>query len=201
MTIANITWLTKNVATGGDFSFNAARATAQFFDLLDMHLSLVIDCRKEADDYATWHDVESVKYIHLPTDDAYGHTIPRAHFDAAVKAARKALENGGRVFAHCHMGINRGPSTAMAILMDQGFSPERAFDRIRARRPIAGIVYAEDAIEAHFARKGWSEERIWNRVVKFTEHRNLVYPLQEQRRVQHIIRNMHEVDHDERINA
>lgn len=201
MPIANITWLTKNVATGGDFSFSAKRAKAQLRDLIDMNLSLVIDCRKEADDYAIWGDIPEVEYVYLPTDDSYGHTIPREHFDAAVMLARLAIADGGRVFAHCHMGINRGPSTAMAILMDQGMSAEKAFDLIRAKRPISAIAYAEDAIEAHFARKGWSEDRIFNRLVKFVTHRELVFPESERVKTRHIIRQLHEVDANERYEA
>ena len=49
---------------------------------------------------------------------------------------------------HCHMGVNRGPSMAFAYLLDQGWDPIKALVAIRSARPIAGIIYAPDAIRA-----------------------------------------------------
>jgi dual specificity phosphatase 3 len=194
MTIANITWLTKNIATGGDFSFSPMKAQRQHDELMGMKIALVIDCRMEADDKDLWDEFPSVKYVYLPTNDINGHTIPRGHFDAAVMESREVIANGGKVFAHCHMGINRGPSTAMAILMDQGKSAEAAFDLIRAKRPIAGIAYAEDAATAHYARKGWTEAQIARRVERFTKHMNTVFTPKDQKQVQHIMRATHEAE-------
>ena len=49
---------------------------------------------------------------------------------------------------HCHMGINRGPSMAYAMLLDAGYDVVEALDMIRKARPIAGIIYAIDAVRA-----------------------------------------------------
>ena len=37
---------------------------------------------------------------------------------------------------------------ALAYLIDQGWSPVAALDAIRSARPIAGIIYARDAVAA-----------------------------------------------------
>jgi len=49
---------------------------------------------------------------------------------------------------HCHMGVNRGPSMALAFLLDQGWDVVAALDAIRAARPIAGVIYARDAVRS-----------------------------------------------------
>src|SRR5690242_13683513 len=100
---ANITWLTDQVATGGDLSFNANVAISQFAELLSMDIDLIIDCRQEANDEKEW-DGTGIDYLHLPNDDAAGWVIPPEHFDAAVEAAMPVLNGDGKVFAHCHMG-------------------------------------------------------------------------------------------------
>ena len=53
------------------------------------------------------------------------------------------------MLAHCHMGINRGPSMGFAILLALGWDAEEALDAIHAARPIAFIAYAEDALRWH----------------------------------------------------
>ena len=45
------------------------------------------------------------------------------------------------------MGVNRAPSMALRLLLEQGASLEPALDAIRTARPIAAIAYADDAVE------------------------------------------------------
>jgi hypothetical protein len=52
------------------------------------------------------------------------------------------------LMVHCHMGVNRGPSMALAMLLDQGWDVVDALNAIRQARPIAGIIYYESAIRA-----------------------------------------------------
>jgi len=62
-------------------------------------------------------------------------------------AATEALRHPDRkVVAHCHMGVNRGPSMGLAILIAHGYDPIEALDKIGVSRPIAGIIYAENAV-------------------------------------------------------
>lgn len=158
MVRANISWLTDDLATGGDLSFDPDIAAEQVLDIVDSGITHIIDMRKEDNDSAIW-EREGVKYLHLPADDSRGYHVPHSIFDAAVEFARQAEMEDGKVLAHCHMGINRGPSCAMAILMDKGHRPSQAWDLIRAKRPIAAIAYAEDALLAHLERIGSSPVR------------------------------------------
>jgi len=61
------------------------------------------------------------------------------------------------VLVHCHMGVNRGPSMAFAILLGLGHDPVEALRAIRSARPIAAILYAEDAISWWHRRNGTPE--------------------------------------------
>lgn len=198
MTIANITWLTDDLATGGDFSQLPYKAAEQLHDLLTMDVGTVIDCRAEMHDYRTWKHHDEVEYHWLPTDDAYGWTIPAEHFDRAVYIARQARDDGRKVFAHCHMGVNRGPSTAMAILLDRGYSAAEAFDLIRDKRPIARVDYAEDAIRAHYERLGWSKSHVTRKVNEFTKHAGEVWTPEARAMINHTIRQHHQNDANER---
>ena len=72
--------------------------------------------------------------------------MPDSWFDATTSFALDRINAGSTVLAHCHMGINRGPSTAYAILLTLGWDPVDAVDHIRAVRPIAAVFYAEDAV-------------------------------------------------------
>ncbi len=47
------------------------------------------------------------------------------------------------------MGINRGPSLAYAALLAIAWDPIEAISAIRSARPIAGLGYAEDALDWH----------------------------------------------------
>ena len=51
-----------------------------------------------------------------------------------------------RILVHCHMGVNRGPSALFAIMLATGWGSLDALRAIRDARPIAGIIYAPDAI-------------------------------------------------------
>jgi hypothetical protein len=195
MTKANISWITDQLATGGDLSYNDNVAMIQWKELLDYGLALVIDTREEADDELLWANSE-VEYLYLPTNDAHGHTIPTDHFDAAVAAALPVLEGGGKVFIHCHMGVNRGPSTAFAVMLAQGIPGPKAFDMIRAARPQAGLYYAMDALKAHLLRKGiglhTQEGKRRGRALR--DHIDKVMTREIRKSIQHVIRRGHEQD-------
>lgn len=194
---ANISWINDTLATGGDFAFAAYRAADQLQDLLQQGVGAVIDCRMEADDFETWMEVEGVQYHWLPTNDAYGFHIPPEHFDRAVAIARQAEREGRKLFVHCHMGVNRGPSTAFAILLDRGMDPVEAFDLIHAKRPQAGLAYAEDALVAHLDRQGVQVN--WSLLDTFLAHYEAVMTDEEQAKISHKIRENHNQDRYDRL--
>lgn len=74
-----------------------------------------------------------MKYCWNGQDDA-GQAMPDDWFMDGVDFALGALEDpDAQVLAHCHMGINRGPSMAFAILVSTGMGPVAAWYR---RNPI-----------------------------------------------------------------
>lgn len=124
----------------------------------DAGVTHIIDCRMEwSDEEVVAAHAPGVAYLHHGVDDA-GQRMPDWWFDEGVAFALDALARPGtKVFAHCHMGINRGPSMAYAILLAQDIDPIDALDAIRAARSIAAVGYAEDALDWHHRRTGAGE--------------------------------------------
>lgn len=144
--VADLDWLTPHLAVGGDLHPNPELAAAQVRWLVSQGVTDIIDCRQE------WNDADivanfapGITYHHLPTDD-HGGEINASWWFEGILEAQSTLSAGGSVFVHCHMGINRGPSMAFAILVDQGWRPIEAFDLIRSRRPQAFAIYAPQVL-------------------------------------------------------
>ncbi|MGJ9404602.1 protein-tyrosine phosphatase family protein [Arthrobacter sp. KK5.5] len=167
---ANISWVAADLAVGGDLAHSPTRAALQAADIVDSGVTHILDMRSEADDSDVWPQF-GIGYHWLGTDDRAGHTVDAALFDAGVRVARASRREGGKVLAHCHMGINRGPSMGYAILLDRGFGTVEAFEAIREARPQAFVAYAVDALAAHAARRIRRGEpaRKWRRELKALE--------------------------------
>lgn len=68
-------------------------------------------------------------------------------FESGVEIALQALADPVRkVMIHCHMGVNRAPSMAFAVLLALGVDAVEALEAIRNSRPIAAALYAQDAV-------------------------------------------------------
>ena len=151
---ANASFVTPYLAIGGDLDTGRQDvAVGQMDELSGAGISHIIDVRVE------WSDEEWVReraagvdYLHLGIDDD-GQRVPGEWFDEGVGFAVKAIEDGGVVLAHCHMGINRGPSMGFAVLLALGWGVDEALDAIHAARPIAFIAYAEDALWWHHRKR------------------------------------------------
>ena len=169
----NIDFVTDRLATGGDLHPDPAMAAEELDTLVAAGITHVVDVRIE------WNDEDLVArhapeltYIHLGIDDA-GQRVPDEWFDQGVAAASNALaQPSSKVLTHCHMGINRGPSLAFAVLLWDGWDPVEALDAIRRARPIAAIGYAEDALRHFHVRaavplaqreENWHRMRTWFR--------------------------------------
>ena len=149
--MANISRITESVFTGGDLPLHIGRNAMieHLRDIEDAGITHIIDNRIEWSDEAfVLENSPKISYLHNPQDDA-GQRMPDSWFDRGVGFAQQALEDNpeARVLAHCHMGINRGPSMAFAILLAQGHDPVEALGAIRDARDIAAIAYAEDALD------------------------------------------------------
>jgi dual specificity phosphatase 3 len=148
---ANATLITDFLAVGGDLHESTARAVVEAVEIADTALvTHVLDVRLEAEE-TLWDRIPEVEYRWDGIDDA-GQRVPSAWFERNTAWADSAIEAGGTVLTHCHMGINRGPSAGYAILLRRGWDPVEAIDLIRAARPQAHVAYAEDALEWHLAR-------------------------------------------------
>ena len=75
----------------------------------------------------------SVRFISFPIEDR---SLPRDADATAilVQILRDSLEQGKRVGIHCRAGIGRSAMVAAAVLVELGFSPDAAFERISTAR-------------------------------------------------------------------
>lgn len=104
----------------------------------------VIDCRREFDDTPLFADAKMMVLWNGTDDD--GQPKPADWFQRSLAFALAALAQPKmKVYAHCAAGVNRGPSTAYAILRAVGFTPAQAEKVIRAARPQVGLRYKGDA--------------------------------------------------------
>ncbi len=150
--MANITHLTGGLWTGGDLPADDD-AVIDVHDWLRAGIETVIDCRYEWSDEDFVRAVApTIRYVHLGIDDA-GQRIPNSWFDLILDVAGTTATGSG-VLVHCHMGINRGPSAAFALLLARGHDPVEAIDLIRRKRPIAAVGYAADALRWWHQRSG-----------------------------------------------
>ena len=154
---ANLHFVTPQLAIGGDLNaFDDTLATRQLDEILELGITHVLDVRLEWDDEQTFAEhAPHVRYLHHGMDDA-GQDVPPEWFDRVVGFALEAYEErpDAVVLAHCHMGINRGPSVGFAILLALGWDPVEAIAAIRRARPVANVWYAADALSWHHQRTG-----------------------------------------------
>jgi len=115
----------------------------------------IIDVRDEwSDELLVQRWEPAIRYLHHPIADD-GRKIPKAWFDTLVEWAHDALTDpNARLLVHCHMGVNRAPSAALAILLEAGMGLRPALEAIRTARPVAAIDYAGSVLEWWSARCG-----------------------------------------------
>ncbi|RZS86882.1 protein-tyrosine phosphatase [Motilibacter rhizosphaerae] len=152
--VANLHFVTPALAIGGDLdAYDPHLAGRQLDEIAALGITRIVDCRLEWDDAELVAERQpQIAYLHHGMDDA-GQRVPAAWFDEALRF----VTSGGRdavVLAHCHMGINRGPSLGFALLLAQGWDPIGAISAIRTARPVANVWYAEDALRWHHGRRG-----------------------------------------------
>lgn len=146
------------VAVSGDLDRDDDnRALEQLREWSAQGVTDIIDVRGEWSDEAfVAEHSPGMRYHWLGTDD-WGNGQPDEWFEAGVAAALQSLADPDRtVMVHCHMGVNRGPSMAFAIMLALGFDPIDALAAIRGARPIAAIIYAQDALLWWHRRRGSS---------------------------------------------
>ena len=154
---ANASRITDQLFIGGDLdSRRLTKALRQLDELDAVGITDILDVRIEWGDQNLVAEAKPhLRYHWLGVDDA-GQEMPDEWFEAGTGLITEALGHGGCVLVHCHMGINRGPSMGFAGMLALGWDPIQALDRIRARRPIAYIAYAEDALDWWLRKSGAS---------------------------------------------
>jgi hypothetical protein len=191
----NLDFVTDRIATGGDLPQVWEDAGAAVRVWQDLGITHVIDNRQEwTDEDVVARLAPEIGYLYNGVDDA-GNGQPEHWFDDGVAWAREALRDpDAKVLIHCHMGINRGPSLAYAVLLDQGFDPVDAIAAIRTARPIAGVLYAEDALDWFHRRNGVDPAR------RSEDRRRLAQWRRENRiDVVRIIRDIREAEAADRV--
>lgn len=120
-----------------------------------------IDCRLEFDDRSliagadrraqapqTLENHPKIAYCRDGVADD-GHAKPVEWFATAWDFAKPIFESGGVVLTHCAAGVNRGPSMAYFLLRaNWGAEPAAAFALIKEKRPVAQMLYRDDADRA-----------------------------------------------------
>jgi dual specificity phosphatase 3 len=147
----------------GDLPHADSAAAEQLNEWVDEGITSIVDVRIE------WNDASRVKRLHPQlryiwngVDDAGGDQADE-WFDEVVEEVLSHLAATGesaKVVVHCHMGINRGPSMAFAILLALGWEPIAALDAIRKARPIAAIIYADSALRWWHDRRGSTDDEL-----------------------------------------
>jgi protein-tyrosine phosphatase len=128
------------VATGG-----AVTSAEHVRELLAAGITHVIDCWGEEDHTGLFSGTSIIAMRPPPTLDD-GAPKAASWFEPSIAFALRALAlPHTRVLAHCAGGVNRGPSTAYAILRAQGFTAADAELSIRICRPIVQLLYMPDA--------------------------------------------------------
>jgi protein-tyrosine phosphatase len=139
------TWVTKRVATGA-----ALHGPWDAHELAAMGVTHVVDLRQELDD-APFFAGTPVAYLWNPAADD-GTPKPDSWWNASLAFCLPALAQAHtKVYAHCSAGVNRGPSTAYAILRAEGFGRLLAERLIRQVRPQVHLAY-KDGADAYVAR-------------------------------------------------
>jgi dual specificity phosphatase 3 len=154
--IANAHFVSDRLLVGGDLdAWDGELAVRQLLELIDLGVTHVLDVRVEwSDEDLVGQLAPHVTYLHLGIDDA-GQRVPDAWFEQVAQWGAAALADpGATVLAHCHMGINRGPSAGLAIMLATGWALREALEAIRSARPFAYTDYAEDALRWHHRRTG-----------------------------------------------
>ena len=75
-----------------------------------------------------------------------------------VESSLQVIQNGGRVFVHCHKGRHRSVIMAAAILIASGYTAEQAIALLRAQRRVADPTTWYVRRQIHRFEKHWHKQ-------------------------------------------
>ena len=146
--------VTPNLVMSGGLSHRHDEAIAQLREWEAAGITDYIAVHEECDDGAFIAANSSIRFHYFGVDDMGGRRDPR-WFDRLTERAVEILSDPDRrLMVTCWMGCNRGPSATFAIMLATGWKPLPALRAIRDVRPIAGTIYAPDAVEWWVRRRG-----------------------------------------------
>ena len=139
----SLSWnfITPRLATGGGITVEG-----DVQELADQGITHVIDTTDAEDDAPLI--THSMAYLYNPTADDGTHKEP-AWFGTSLTFALPVFAvPRAKLYAHCTAGMNRGPSTAYAIMLALGWDGPGALALIKTKRLGASVAYAADAVRA-----------------------------------------------------
>ena len=150
--MADFSFVTSRLATGA-----AITGPADVQALAAAAITHIIDCRDDFNDALLLSGHPAISYLwNGVPDDGNPLTHGDAWFGKSLGFALPALSSPHtKVYCHCAAGVNRGPSTAFAIMLASGFTAVDAESIIRTARPVVGLAYKAEAI-ASVANLGYS---------------------------------------------
>jgi len=101
--------------------------------LKELDIDLIINMRVE---YPPPRNAP-IRTLWLPSADHPFIWIPIRLLKRGVNAALKVIDEGGKVYTHCHGGVHRAVAMASCVLIAQGHTPEEAMTLVKAGRPKA----------------------------------------------------------------
>ena len=147
-----------SITIGPDIEFPEPDwAANQMRTLAERGITHVIDIRIEMNDEDDFLDYweehwpdKPIRYIHIPMDDD-GKTVDTEVWHTVRNIAQSIAASGqeAHFYIHCHMGVNRGPSFAMALAYEyvwqsngaEGFSG--LSDLLSSREDAAAIYFPQ----------------------------------------------------------
>jgi len=120
-----------------------------WFAMKDYGITAVVNMRRETDDARK--GIAPEHYLHLPTID---NTPPSIEdLEEGVVFITEHIQQGGKVYVHCGVGVGRAPTMAAAYLISTGLSTQEAWKTIRQKRPFIWPIRSQVRQIELFAQK------------------------------------------------
>lgn len=108
-----------------------------YSEMLDKGITGIVNMRE---DYHSDVEkgVEGSHHLHLVTKD---NTPPKLEdLKRGAEFIRDEIDNGGKVYIHCGVGVGRAPTMAAAYFVITGLTPDEALSKIRKVRPFIHLT-------------------------------------------------------------